>query len=218
MRRGMRGAAALAALVFGFGATAAAQDFKPKQAGDIVVRARGIGILPNEGGTVRDRGTGADTGMRIGHITNEATPEFDLSYFVTPNIALELIAASARHNVTTDNGIKAGSVWHLPPTLTLQYHPLPDSQISPYVGAGINYTWFMFEKSGPAAPVQDLRVKGTFGWALQAGVDIAITGRWHANLDVKHLWLRPDVTTAALKVNNLRIDPWIVGAGIGYRF
>jgi hypothetical protein len=52
---------------------AAAQDFKPKQAGDIVVRARGIGLLPNEGGVVRDRGTGADTGMRIGNITDEAS-------------------------------------------------------------------------------------------------------------------------------------------------
>lgn len=218
MRFGKIGGALLAAVAALAAGTAAAQDFKPKEAGDIVIRARGIGILPNAGGTVRDRVTGADTGLRIGSISDEATPELDFSYFITKNFALELIAASARHKVMTENGIEVGRVRHLPPTITLQYHPLPDYWISPYVGAGINYTWFMFENSGPADPVRGLRVSGDFGFAAQAGVDIAVSGRWHANLDVKRLWLRPDATTNALKVNDLRIDPWIVGAGIGYRF
>ena len=208
----------LVAMAVAVSGIAAAQDFKPKQAGDIVVRARGIGLLPNEGGVVRDRGTGADTGMRIGNITDEAVPELDFSYFVTPNLALELIAASARHSVTTSNGIDVGRVTHLPPTLTLQYHPLPQSRFSPYVGAGINYTWFFDEKAGPAGAVQNFDVQGTFGWAVQAGLDIAVSGGWSVNLDLKRLWLRPDVTTTALKVDNLRIDPWIIGAGVGFRF
>ncbi|MBL8701511.1 MAG: OmpW family protein [Alphaproteobacteria bacterium] len=197
---------------------AVAEDFKTKQAGGIVIRARGIGILPDESGTVLSRSTGADTGLRIGKITNEFQPELDFSYFITKNIAVELIAASASHRVWTANGINVGDVRHLPPTLTLQFHPLPESRFSPYVGAGLNYTWFFNERSGPAAAVQDLKVKNTFGLALQAGLDIAITGGWHVNLDVKKLWLRPDVTTTSLKVNDLHIDPWIVGAGVGYRF
>jgi outer membrane protein len=28
----------------------------------------------------------------------------------------------------------------LPPTLSLQYHFMPEKQFSPYVGAGVNYT------------------------------------------------------------------------------
>lgn len=208
-------AIAIAACMVG---TAAAEEFKTKQAGGIVIRARGIGILPDESGTVLLRSSGADTGLRIGKITNEFQPELDFTYFITRNIAVELIAASASHRVWTANGIHVGDVRHLPPTLSLQFHPLPDSRISPYAGAGLNYTWFFNEHSGPAASVQGFRVKNTFGFALQAGVDVAITGGWHVNLDVKKLFLRPDVTTNALKVNDLHIDPWIVGAGIGYRF
>jgi outer membrane protein len=211
-------AASILAIAAGVAADAAAQDFKTKKAGDIVVRGRAIGILPDESGTVLNRASGADTGLRIGKVTNETQPELDFSYFITPNFSLELIAATARHSVSTANGIDVGSVRLLPPTLTLQFHPLPESRISPYVGAGVNYTWFFSERSGPAAAVQNLKVENSFGFALNAGLDVAISGGWHVNLDVKKLWLRPDVTTTALKVDSLRIDPWIVGIGVGYRF
>jgi outer membrane protein len=211
------GAVSLAVIAACIAGDVSAQEFKTKKAGDIVVRGRGIGILPDESGTVLTTG-GADTGLRIGKISNEMQPELDFSYFITPNFSLELIAASARHKVSTANGIDVGSVRHLPPTLTLQFHPLPESRISPYVGAGLNYTWFFSERSGSIAAVQNLKVENTFGFALNAGVDLAVSGGWHVNVDVKKLWLRPDVTTTALKVDNLRIDPWIVGVGVGYRF
>lgn len=219
MSIGVRAAATSLAVIAAIVACdAVAQDFRPKRAGDIVVRGRGIGIVPDEGGTVLNRTTGADTGLRIGKVSNEMQPELDFSYFITPNFSLELIAASARHKVTTANGIEVGTVRHLPPTLTLQFHPLPESRYSPYVGAGLNYTWFFSERSGAAPAVQNLRVDNTFGFALNAGIDVAVTGGWHVNLDVKKLWLRPEVTTTALKVDKLKIDPWIVGIGVGYRF
>jgi outer membrane protein len=37
---------------------------------------------------------------------------------------------------------KLGSVDLLPPTLTLQWHFMPDQSFDPYVGAGVNYTYF----------------------------------------------------------------------------
>ena len=46
-----------------------------------------------------------------------------------PQVALNLIAATSQHDVSVKGSalgdVKLGSVWVLPPTLTLQIHPLP---------------------------------------------------------------------------------------------
>ena len=90
---------------------------------------------------------GDDTGLNA-TVDNAYVPEIDISYFVTPNIALELIAATTKHDVGASDGTDLGSVWLLPPTLTLQYHFAPTSRFSPYIGAGLNYTIFYNEKNG----------------------------------------------------------------------
>jgi outer membrane protein len=79
--------------------------------------------------------------------SDKTIPEVDISYFITKNIAAELIlTVPQKHGVeVTQSAIgafKAGTFRHLPPTLTLQYHFLPDGQFRPYVGAGVNYTRF----------------------------------------------------------------------------
>jgi outer membrane protein len=200
-------------------ATASAQDadFKPKSAGDFNVRLRALGVLPDESGTVKTA-TGVDTGLDA-KLGNSYVPEVDLSYFLSDNIALELIAATTRHEVDAKGpgaAVGLGSVWLLPPTLTVQYHFLPKSRISPYVGAGLNYTIFYNEKSGD---VSSISYDNGFGYALQAGVDYAISGPWSLNIDVKKLWLNTDVKVngGALKAD-VDINPGIVGIGVGYRF
>jgi outer membrane protein len=147
-------------------------------------------------------------------------PELDFSYFLTDNIAFELIAATTKHKVDTTN-INMGSIWLLPPTLTVQYHFLPKSRISPYVGAGLNYTLFYNAKKGDLASV---KYENSLGYALQAGVDIAVSGPWSVNFDVKKLWLDTDVkgtladaTSTQVKAD-VDINPWIFGIGVGYRF
>ena len=111
-----------------------------------------------------------------------------------------------------------GSVWLLPPTLTLQYHFLPTSRFSPYVGAGLNYTIFYNEKKGA---LRSISYDDNIGYALQAGIDYAIAGAWSLNVDVKKLWLNTDVKAnlggTALKAD-VDINPWIFGVGLGYRF
>jgi outer membrane protein len=211
----------LALALFAFGATATANaqemDFKPKAAGDINIRLRALGVFPDESGSVKTAG-GADTGLDA-KVGNAYVPEVDFSYFLTDNIALELIAATARHEVDAKGpgaAVGLGSVWLLPPTLTVQYHFMPKSRFSPYVGAGLNYTIFYNEKSGD---VGSINYDNGFGYALQAGIDYAISGPWTLNLDVKKLWLNTDVKVngGALKAD-VDIDPWIVGIGVGYRF
>lgn len=142
-------------------------------------------------------------------------PEVDISYFFTPNIAAELILTyPQKHNVKL-NGDVIGTLRHLPPTLTVQYHFMPnDTAIRPYVGAGLNYTNF----SSVSLPT-GLNVKrGSWGWALQAGLDVPLNKQWSLNVDVKKVQIRADVTAGGADLDTLKVDPVLIGVGLGYRF
>ena len=184
-------------------------------AGDWIVRARAIHVSPDEGASINPIGGDAS-------IDTATTAELDFTYFVTDKLALELILATTKHSPvavgTAAGDVPLGSVWLLPPTLTLQYHPLAGEGISPYVGAGVNYTVF-YNESLPTATVTDIDYSNEFSLALQAGVDFAIDENWIFNVDVKKLFLGTDVSINGGAITaDVDIDPWIFGAGIGYRF
>jgi outer membrane protein len=149
------------------------------------------------------------------HVSNKTVPEVDISYFLTSNIAAELILTyPQKHNVYLD-GDKIGTFEHLPPTLTLQYHFAPESAISPYVGAGINYTRIssVHLLDGAASLEND-----SIGLALQAGLDFNIDKNWSINLDVKKVQIRSDVYLSGDKISRVKVDPMLIGVGVGYRF
>lgn len=201
-----------AASVTGF-ATLAKADGVATKAGDILVRARAIGVLPEDEGKSAIGGTP--------NPDNAFVPEVDFSYFVTDNIALELIVATTKHDLKLDNSslgtLDLGSTWLLPPTLTAQYHFNTNTGFKPYLGAGINYT-LPFNEDAAGGTVTKLEADGAFGYAFQAGVDYWINESWGINLDVKKVYVSLDA-----KVNNtidaeLDLDPWIAGVGVTYRF
>ncbi|PCI51211.1 MAG: hypothetical protein COB49_02470 [Alphaproteobacteria bacterium] len=186
-----------------------------KEAGDFMMRGRAIYVVPNEDATTSIGGT-------VG-INNDIVPELDFTYFVTDNIGVELILATSKHHVTALNtalGASAslGSVMLLPPTLTLQYHFTPKSNLSPYVGAGVNYT-FYYDESAPGGTIADIDYNDGFGLLLQAGFDFKIDDKWSFNVDVKRVWLNTDVKINGGAVTaDVDIDPWIFGVGFGYTF
>jgi len=115
--------------------------------------------------------------------------------------------------------VKLGHVWVLPPTLTMQFHPLPASRLSPYIGAGLNLTFFYGYGGDRSAPVNRVRIDTTPGFALNAGLDYEITPHWLANLDVKKIFLRPDVSVNSGMIRGRAdLDPWVIGASVRYRF
>lgn len=195
------------ALLCGTSATALADDGPYWQFG-----ARVIGVLPNEEADIVPIGGDVE-------IDDAFVPELNINYFFNKNVAAELILATAPHEVVhTPTNLDVGEVWLLPPTLTLQYHFQPDdAQFRPYVGAGINYTFFY--NVNDTAPGLDVDYDDSFGFVLQAGFDIPITDTLSFNLDVKRVWLNTDVTIAPLGVTaDVDIDPWIVGIGVHFRF
>lgn len=206
-----------------------AQDFKGKSAGDILIRARGLAVLPQEDGKLKLNGA---TDIGEANVGNDYIPELDFSYFITDNIALELIAGTSRHKVTGSlnglgNSVDIGKVSLLPPTLTAQYHFFTKERVSPYIGAGINYTLFYREDAaktpnGIGLAITNTDYENRFGFALQAGVDVAISGPWSLNFDVKKIFLKTDVTAQTnlgpVVKSKVHLDPWLVGVGVGYRF
>ncbi|MBF5004507.1 OmpW/AlkL family protein [Diaphorobacter caeni] len=159
------------------------------------------------------------TGLDLS-INNKWIPEVDVSYFFTPNFAAELILTYPQKHDLRAGGAKIGSLKHLPPTLLGQYHFTGMGAFKPYVGAGINYTRFSSVKFDPAvdAALSPSIKKNSWGGALQVGFDYAIDKNWSINFDVKKVYIGTDVYSAGNKVGSFKVDPLLVGVGVGYRF
>jgi outer membrane protein len=194
-------------------------------AGDVLVRLRGILVAPTE------KAGPITPGVPSGSVKvdNGYMPELDFTYMATDHIGAELILSTTKHNIQGAGAIaglgKVADTWALPPTLTLQYHFLPKGHVRPYVGAGVNYTIFHSSSASDSlnAALGPTKVKldDSFGYALQAGIDVDITKKVFLNLDVKFIDID---TTARLttggSVNkvNVSLDPFVFGAGVGVRF
>ena len=202
--------------------------------GDWIVRARGIVVLPDDSsglvsaGGVALAGTGVD-------VDSNAVPELDVTYMLHKHWGIEAIAGITKHNVDFEtaapvagltDGFKLFDSWVLPPTVTLQYHFLPDNNIRPYIGAGINYTAFLGNDASDqlealVGPV-DVDMDNSWGFAVQAGVDIDFNDKWFFNMDVKYIDIDSTATLQTTPLGRLRVnvevDPIVAGAGIGYRF
>lgn len=153
-------------------------------------------------------------------VNNKTMPEVDVSYFFTPNIAAELILTYPQKHDLRSNGNKIGTLKHLPPTLLAQYHFTQFGKFKPYVGAGVNYTRFSSVNFDPAvvAALNPSIKKNSLGLALQAGFDYQLDSNWSLNLDIKKVQIKTDVRSFGNKVGSFKVDPVLVGVGVGYRF
>jgi outer membrane protein len=196
-----------------------------------MIRVRALGVLPDSSGsTVNVFGVPALSSPNSSlSIRSSVVPELDVSYFFTRNIAAELILGVTPHTIWgtgTLAGLDVGKAWLLPPSLTLQYHFTNFGAFIPYVGAGVNYTMFFSETPGNV-PINGLAVTGLginnkVGAVSQAGFDYMFDRHWGANFDVKKIWLEPSYTAyvnnAIPVTGRANIDPWLVAAGVTYKF
>jgi len=205
------------------------------EAGDWLVRGRIISVNPKEDSGRVKAGGAPIPGSSVG-LDNDETPEVDFTYMISRNLGLELILASSKHEIKA-KGAAIGALGNifsartLPPTLTLQYHFMPDSKFQPYAGIGLNYTLFFDEDATSSLKALSGRdsvdLDDSIGVAAQLGMDVALTGNWFMNFDVKYIDMDTTATIkssaasplagAKLKVD-VDVDPWIYGIGVGYRF
>ena len=127
-------------------------------ADQIIIRGGPVYIHPQDksdhvkvGGAKSDLKAKADNDTQLG---------LNFQYMITDSFAIELLGATpfchqlklSGGNSTGLAGAHLGKIKHLPPTLSALWYPLDSSyEFQPYVGFGVNYTFFFDEKlSGKA--------------------------------------------------------------------
>ena len=145
---------------------------------------------------------------------------FNGTYFFTPNIGFEILAASPfSHDINlAADGTKIGEAKHLPPTFSLQYHFDTSGAFRPYVGAGVNYTLFFDEKTvGPLEGV-DLDLDASIGLAAQLGVDLDISETMFVNFDLRWMDINTDAKLDGVFLEEVEIDPMVYSLTLGWKF
>ncbi|WP_447761423.1 OmpW/AlkL family protein [Sphingopyxis panaciterrae] len=161
---------------------------------------------------------------------DNVTPTVAIEYYVADHISLETIAGVTQHDVNGRGALNGATLVSnakiVPATLTLKYHFGKEGGIQPYVGAGPSYFIFIDEK--PGATTRSLgatrqKMGDKLGAALQAGIDIPVNDKGLAlSFDAKRYFLRPTAiwyagTTEVLKTRH-KLDPWVISAGVAFRF
>lgn len=210
-------AAALGALACGSAAALAAP-------GDWVVRLGVAHVSPNDdsgalngGDAPADARVGVDSGTSLG---------ITLAYMLSDKLGIGVLGALPfKHDITgagaLDGAGKIAEVKQLPPTVTLQYHFSPAATVRPYVGAGLNYTTFFSEKTSGAIEDFDISLDDSFGWAVEAGVDMDLNRDWFVSAQLWYLAIdtKAKLTGPAdLGDVSVDIDPWVAMIGAGRRF
>jgi outer membrane protein len=197
----------LAACLAGIATTTQAAE-----AGDWIVKFGAHQVSPkSNNGRLAGGALKADVG-------DDARPTVSLEYFLTPNWGLEVLAALPFEHEVRLNGARAAEVKHLPPTVSVQYHFAPGAKVSPFVGVGLNYTrFFSIKEKGPLAGT-NLDLSDSWGAAVHAGVDVAINERWSFMADLRWISIETDAKVNGAKVGTVKIDPWVYGVALGYRF
>ncbi|QBF31326.1 OmpW family protein [Thalassococcus sp. S3] len=137
---------------------------------------------------------------------------FTAAYFFRDNLGIELLAATPfEHDISIAGLGGIGSTKHLPPTLSLVYYFPTAGTVTPFVGAGINYTTFFDEEASGAIAGQDLSIDDSFGFALQAGVEFALTDRSALRLDARYIDIEADVSLDGANIGTVEIDPVVLG-------
>ena len=177
--------------------------------GPWLVRARAVHL---------DSANKDSTGLNLS-VNDKWLPEVDITYFFNKNIAAELILTVPQKHTLSASGTAIGSLKHLPPSLLLQYH-FDAPGFKPYVGVGVNYTRFSSVRFDPAvaAALNPSIDKNSWGGALQVGVDIPLNKNLSLNFDVKKVYIKTDVFSGGVKAGTFKVDPVLVGVGLGWRF
>lgn len=215
--------------IVAIGLTGTAADAQ-SQDGRWQIKLLGTAVLPNGRITklkVDNAGLPAGTQAKA---NDNVVPTLAVEYFLSPNFSIETICCLTQHDVD-GAGALAGTelvsnVKILPATVSFKAH-MPLGPIKPYIGAGPTYFIFISEKSGATTKALGLprqRLDDKVGVMLQAGLDMPIGGQgFGVSVDAKRYFLRPsahwfDATGAEVIATRHKLDPWVLSAGVSYRF
>ena len=144
---------------------------------------------------------------------------FNVSYMMTDAWAIEVLAAwPFEHDINLVNGPKVASTKQLPPTVSIQYHWAPNSMFQPYIGAGLNYTFFFDTKTTGALSGVDLDLGGSLGWAADIGADLMLSDQWFLNGSIRYIDIETTAKLDGESIGKVNISPWVYSLNVGFRF
>ncbi len=205
------------------------------KAGDIIVRAGAITVDPHESSSdIWVGALGTDVAGTKATLDSDTQLGLNFAYMVTDHVGVELLAATPfSHDVGVKgmpgafaglNG-KLGELKHLPPTLSVLYYPMEaSSAFQPYLGAGINYTWFFDTELSSEAEdkgFSGLDLDDSWGLAAQVGMDYMLTDNVMLNAQVRYIDIDTTGSTnyGGREVEvDVDVDPFVYMIGLGYKF
>ncbi|WP_417515370.1 OmpW/AlkL family protein [Marinobacter sp.] len=225
---------------------AAAPAVQAYEAGDFIGRVGAVMVDPDSSSSnLNSAALGEIPGAQVS-VDSDTQLGLTLSYMFTDQIALGVLGATPfKHDINGAGSVLGGAgklaeTKHLPPTITLQYFPMPSgSKLQPYVGVGVNYTNFFEEKTtdtltgiysslAPSAGINrtDIELDDSFGLAAEIGLDYMITENigvnaaiWWADIDTEATINAyagdTKIDTSTIDVD---IDPWVYMVGLTYKF
>lgn len=146
----------------------------------------------------------------VSDVEDNARPTITFEYFIRDNIGIEVLGALPFKHSINIGGAHAGVTKHLPPTVSVNYHFPTGGALTPFVGAGVNYTTFFEERS----PLGDLSIKDSWGIAAHLGMDYALNDKGALRFDLRYIDIDSDVYLDGAKIGKVEIDPLV--AGISY--
>lgn len=201
-------AVVLGALVVVSGPAAAVQK------GDWLIRAGATTVDPQASSDKV-----ADTGSEV-DISSDTQLGLTVGYMLSDHLGLELLAATPfKHTIEGKggalDGVDVAEITQLPPTLSIQYHFMPQSNLKPYVGAGLTYFWVLDEDSkiGPKVSVDN-----SVGIGAQAGLDWSFNANWFVNADVRYINLSTKAEVEGVDKIDVDINPFVYTLAVGYKF
>lgn len=208
---------ALAGALLAVAAPLAAQSPAPATEGKWLVRVRATSLSPaDKSDPIPSLNVPADAIT----VSSKIFPELDITYFLTPHVAAELVLTYPQSHDVKVAGTTIGSFRQLPPTLLAQWHFRPAATVRPYVGAGVNLTILSsVDLRVPNVGALDLE-STSLGVAGQVGVDVRVAPGWFVNADAKYVTIGSDVSLAAsgAKVSKVGVNPFLLSLGVGRRF
>lgn len=160
-------------------------------------------------------------------VGDSVRPTVTLEYFIRDNLGIEVLAAwPFQHDISikpTDPTIvnpafsQVGTTKHLPPTVSLQYH-FGQGRARPFVGGGVNYTYFFSEDTEGALAGSDLELKNSWGLAAHVGLDFDVTETSAIRVDARWIDIDTKVRLNGADLGTVHIDPIVYGAAYVMQF
>lgn len=152
-------------------------------------------------------------------VDDNVRPTLTFEYFIADNVGLEVLAAwPFEHDAELLGAGDVVKTKHLPPTISLQYHFTNNSSMTPFVGVGVNYTHFWDEKGQGALAGVPVSLDDSWGVALHAGIDFAISDNASLRTDIRWMDIDTKATVGGVPIGSVSIDPIVVGAAYVMRF